>query len=475
MQQDEACALGFPVIAELTSSDEFDRTGWTGRLAAALKQLGEAQRPYRTQIDQQRKFLDFTARDVTTWRQSENLSTVLRSFHSQDGIPALRIPLRQVRQILTAHPSLTGVVDPLSVQDELWIQDVNLGGTEYLRGIVSGLMARAEEHSSDGHVAAAHELSMLLEAAAGQFVAGYRDPSLGYHVVLFRGLRLDRAIPVGDEVRIVPLDELEDFVNLQSLGQMMPLALSGNSQDFAAVTKPFRWTPQLVRSRAEATPKLPDAHAFLEDAEDLVELLAVLHESPVVCLAKMLCKNRIASLLLGRFHSVGGFTYGRSGQGFRWRGASPNVNHEVIERACKAFRSRAAKQYKDCAPIIGRLSEALSRGGRFGVNDRIFDVAIALERMYQMDGSEIRYKLGTRAAFFLGRSPHERRQIFDDLRKFYSKRSTMIHGRGNDSDAQSNFGRGFHIARRTLEMLLESGLPSDWDQVVIDGDDMDSQ
>ncbi len=449
------------------------QTGWAADLATALKQLGEALQPYQPKIDQWRKFLDFMARDVTPWRQTEHLSTALRLFHDPDRIPDLRNPLHQVRRMLTVHPSLEGVVDPLSVRDELWIQDVNGGGAAHLSGIVSGLMARAEDHSRDGYVAAAHELRMLLEAAGDQTAAGCCDPSLGYHVVLFRGLRLDRAIQVDDDVRIVPLDEIEDFVNRQSLVQMMPVAFSGDSQEFGAVIKPFRWTPQLIRNQAEATWKRPpDSFDFLKDAESLVELLAVLHESPVVCLAKIgVCKNRIASLLLGQRHSIGGFVYGRSGQGFRWRGASRDVNPEAIERARMAFRDRTSRRYECYAPIIGRLSEALSRDGRFHVNDKIFDVAIALERMYKMGGSEIRYKLGTRAAFFLGCNPRERHQIFGDLSKFYSKRSDMIHARKNNGNAQSIFGSGFHIARLTLEKLLEIGTPSNWDDVVMNVDD----
>ncbi len=458
------------MVPHLTPSGNFDRSGWVAQLAAALTELGRAQQAYQTEVSQQCTFLDFIKMDDTPWRKSEHLSTALRSLYAPGRIPALGDALHQVRRLLTAHPSLKDVLDPSSDHDELWVQDVNLGGTEYLRGIVSGLMARAEEHSRDGYVAAAHELRMLLEAEGDQPAEGCCDPSLGYHVVLFRGLRLDRAFPVEDDVRIVPLDEIGDFVNRQSLCQAMPFALSGEGRELAAAIKPFRWKPQLVKSQADAIVKLPDAHDFLEDAEGLVELLAVLHESPVVCLAKIaVCKNRIASLLLGRFHSIGGFTYGRLGQNFQWRGVSHIVNHEVIERACKTFRNRDSQRYKACAPFIGRLSEALSRDGRFGVTDKILDVAIALEGMYKLDQGEIGYKLRTRAGFFLTCELNERRKVFQYLRKFYEKRSSIIHGRGNENDAQEIFRLGFHIAKRTVDKLLEGGFPDDWDEIIIAG------
>ena len=51
--------------------------------------------------------------------------------------------------------------------------------------------------------------------------------------------------------------------------------------------------------------------------------------------------------------------------------------------------------------MIAWLAEALARTGRFQADDKILDVAIALERMYELDRSEISFKLKTRAACFL--------------------------------------------------------------------------
>ena len=44
------------------------------------------------------------------------------------------------------------------------------------------------------------------------------------------------------------------------------------------------------------------------------------------------------------------------------------------------------------APIVVRLAEAIARDGRFAEQERILDVAIALERMYELVGGEIRDK-----------------------------------------------------------------------------------
>ena len=61
---------------------------------------------------------------------------------------------------------------------------------------------------------------------------------------------------------------------------------------------------------------------------------------------------------------------------------------------------------------IRRLAALPSREGRFGTEDRLLDTAIALEAVYSLDAPEITYKLGIRAARYLGTNGEERIQIF---------------------------------------------------------------
>ena len=65
---------------------------------------------------------------------------------------------------------------------------------------------------------------------------------------------------------------------------------------------------------------------------------------------------------------------------------------ETLAEARKAYENRGSKGFGKLAPVVARLSEALARNGRFAVDDRILDVAIALERMYELDGGEISHK-----------------------------------------------------------------------------------
>ena len=145
---------------------------------------------------------------------------------------------------------------------------------------------------------------------------------------------------------------------------------------------------------------------------------------------------------------------------------------EALDEARQAFKERQSDNYQYCAPIIGRLAEALARSGRFQTEDKILDVAIALERMYELEGSEISFKLKMRAASFLETSTDGRRQVAQDVGKFYDVRSGIVHKRKKPLLAETiaaTFTRGFEVARRSVVKLLRDGPPKDWNEMVIAG------
>ncbi len=74
---------------------------------------------------------------------------------------------------------------------------------------------------------------------------------------------------------------------------------------------------------------------------------------------------------------------------------------------------------------IRRLAASFSRpGSRFGEEDRILDVAIALEVLY---GGTTGPRLSPRAAGLLGASAAEQMQTYDQARRFYDVRSRIVH------------------------------------------------
>ena len=77
------------------------------------------------------------------------------------------------------------------------------------------------------------------------------------------------------------------------------------------------------------------------------------------------------------------------------------LTRDALAEARDVFLNREGERYSRMAPVVGRLAEALARDGRFAVEDRILDIAIALERMYELEQRDGSFQLKTRAAYFL--------------------------------------------------------------------------
>ena len=62
------------------------------------------------------------------------------------------------------------------------------------------------------------------------------------------------------------------------------------------------------------------------------------------------------------------------------------------------------------------------------LEDRIIDLMIVLEALFQDSNGELSYKLSLRCAYFIGKNADERKEIFDKLREAYKTRSKIVHG-----------------------------------------------
>ena len=118
------------------------------------------------------------------------------------------------------------------------------------------------------------------------------------------------------------------------------------------------------------------------------------------------------------------------------------------------------------ALALRRLAASLSRpGGKFGEEDRILDVAIALEIFY---GGKKGHELAKRAARLLGADAAEQIRNYDQARRFYSVRSRIMHTEEPAPARESLYREleaGRDLACRSLGSLLACDLPVDWAQV----------
>lgn len=63
------------------------------------------------------------------------------------------------------------------------------------------------------------------------------------------------------------------------------------------------------------------------------------------------------------------------------------------------------------------------------LEDKILDLAIALEALFSKGPGDLRYKVSLRLSRLLENNPENREKIFEKTKKFYSQRSSIVHGR----------------------------------------------
>ena len=382
----------------------------------------------------------------------------------------LRSALTRALDILAAHPTLADIADSSSSDRKFVVVIADRGEETDLLHVLVGLMTRGRELPEDGFRVACRELKGLLGPDGADDTM---QLNAGFHVVLFYGLRFEEEIAITEDMRIVPFEKVRDYVDESLLRPFSPnLAVPEPWETVGAIVKSFEWHPVFHPADDAICLDLDWGGSFREDGERLVELLAITHAAPVVCLVTMhYCMDRVACRLLGQPHHRACYTFGRSAQSFDRMSVSREPCPTALDEARVLFRERNGTRFRRYEPIVARLAEAATRSGRFAVDDRILDVAIALERMYELDQGEIVFKLKTRAACFLESDTAGRTQVFKDVGRFYDARSAIVHSarskRASAKKREAAFGKGFDIARRSLGKLLREGSPADWNEMVI--------
>ena len=130
----------------------------------------------------------------------------------------------------------------------------------------------------------------------------------GFHAVLFHGLRFEEEITITDDMRIVPFEKVRAYVDETLLRPFSPnLIVPEPWAPVGAIVKLFEWHPEFLPPDEEICLDLDWGGSFREDGERLVELIAITHAAPVVCLVTMhYCAHPVACALLGQPHRRAG-------------------------------------------------------------------------------------------------------------------------------------------------------------------------
>ena len=466
------------------SEEKFVVGDWTGRLARALTKLAEAQAPYLRECGWKTLGLHVTydgqdcesqAFLLDELRMLYSMARQSHAFGQVEYYAPLCAALNPVRYILISHPTLERVVGRLIGRDEFHMQILNSGGSTSPTDLIAGLFARAEEFKNDGLQAAAEELNAFLAPAGETSTVNMPgDLNVGYDVLLFWGLTLKERIDAKDGMVLLPFKEISAFVDENQVDEYAPpFAGFHRWQSVGAIVRPYRWKPEFYRPGPPLRDREPNnPWSFFREAQSFLELLAIAHARPVLYLASLPnCIYRSAGRLLGQSNHQGSFYQrGRSVQEFDGLDLCKVLDKEAYAEAKVAFDNRESERHRRMAPIISRLANALARDGRFAGADRILDVAIVLECMYELDSRNISSKLQDRASRYLGGDAKSQQLVKENIKEFYEVRSAIIHGRLDRMTPQKismAFDKGFNIARRSLFKLLHDGPPDNWNALVV--------
>ena len=457
--------------------DEFSADEWVDRLAQALPKLAKAQEPWLQEYyGQPRRVLSpyvgrngnppaFPLGDVQTL-----YTRACFAKGSSEGkqYAALLAVLDPVRYILHSHPTLARVLSRIIGRDDFWMPILDSRHWASLTDLISGLMARANELPGDGFRTAARELDAFLAPAGDGETSGVLgDLEVGCDVVLFWGLTLKERIDIGKEMAILPFEQARAFVDESLVKKLAPRGAKFHGwSSVGAVVRSFPWRPEFGRTGYEGEPQLEWPGPFFPEARIFLELLAVSHAAPVLRLAEVSnCIDRSAGRLLGRERHGPGIYQSWPAHGFDGFEVSPELATEALAEAREAFGNRKGERYQRMAPIVVRLAEALARRGQYAAEDRVLDLAIALERMFKPGDKGISAQLQRGVADLLGGDDDAQSQMKKAMKHVYDVRSAIIHGPKDDrktrllEEKDRAFGAGFDLARRSLFEMLRDGPP----------------
>ena len=454
------------------TSKTFDHGSWIERLAGALSALAKAQEPYLQAYWQHhpREHVIVDGKDQTPYPLDDLRMVYSNVRHSGKLIGAARYaPLREVldptRHALLAHPKLekVAVINRPVGENDFWMRILNSGTSISAGDLIAGLMARAAELEGNGFRAAAGELNAFLSPVRdGEAPGVLGNLDEGCDALLFWGLTVTERIDLEDNMAILPYAEVRRFVERQQVEELAPSGARFHGwRSIGAVVRPFRWRPVFRQKGSFNEPMRAPKQPFFPEARKFLDLLAVSHAEPVVPLGITSdCIDVSAARLLGRENHYPAMDQKWPAHGFDGFGDCPVLRPEALHEVREVFSNRKSAHFRRMATYVSRLAEALGRAGRFALRDKVVDVAIGLEGMYDLPKQGKSRALQERVSSYIGTGTENRQRIKESIRTFYEARSDMVHSGSGEASPFTNgaaFVTGFDLARRSLFKLLQEG------------------
>ena len=450
-----------------TSFDEWD---WIRRFGAELETVAANARPQYSPMPPMplgmrpigeydsalrlgyRRLAARAKHDSAAWKQFNDSNLWI------DGDPA------EARAILREHPQMNPWIFGSGKDEAVEIRILNGVRRTGLTWLVSCLTKLSVKEGGEGAARRLHEF--LTAASSARIPAD--------EIIVVHGLIVGGRVDLGSGAYLVPYEDARIEFDLPDEPEPFQKERTPNA---AALVRGLEFGPGI--GSLEKGSGLPDMRveycfptdyridleSWFEDAKFLVDLLSVASRAPLLSRTRYVqLPTWIQEIDPNFAHpnvTSGGFVSDAWPDG---RDLSKGVADDFVTLACDWY----AEPQKPHALALAtrRLAASLSRpGGRFGEEDRILDVAIALEICY---GGKKGHELARRAARLLGADATEQIRSYDQARRFYSVRSRIVHTEGPAPARDSLHGEleaGRDLACRSLRDLLKCDMPVDWAQV----------
>lgn len=457
---------------------EFDVSGWIDRLATELVVLDRVHKPYLNEYLERNS--SALVQDgghheaVFPLDDAQMLYTAIRhnmAFGEEVNSEPLHKVLDRVRHVLLSHPTLERVaVSGRSIgENDFWMSTLNSGSSISASDLIAGLMARSSD-LSDGHfMKAVRELHAFLSPPGGCGMDDFLENlDEGCDILPFYGLAVTERIELSEGLSLFPLQEIKRFLDEELLQEISPKdAVFHNWWCGGAVANTYRWRPAFRQRGCIDEPLWYPPQTQFSAVHQLIDLIAVSHETPVFPLALISgCIDSSAGRLLGTEKHGPGMYQKLSVGNFRFA-QCPTIRKEELDRVLEVFKKLQRPDFNKFHSYLSRLATALRRNERHDGENRIVDVAIVLEAMYELPKSGKTQALACRVSDFLGTGEEDRVRLEGNVRDFYNVRSEIVHGVSKAAASFRNdvaFVRGFNLARRSFFKLVMDRPPDDWEK-----------
>ena len=451
---------------------DFDEANWIRRLGDALEAVAANARPSYSPlppetmrsgpIDEYWSALHRGYRDLAA--RAKHDPAAARQF--KDSPLWVKKDPAAARAILREHPLIKSGLVGSGKDEAVGFRILNRAFRSDLTWLVSCL---AKLSMKEGGEAAARRLHCYLTAAANASVPAHE-------ITVFHGLVVAGRFDLGRGAYLAPYEHARVEFDLPDEPEPLPETSTPNA---GVLVRSLGYGPGVAPLDDYCGSGLPnvqvgyrfptdyriDLERWFEDAKFLVDVFSIAVQAP------LLSRTRYVQLPKWIQEIDPNFAHWNLDSGGSVSVARPKAR-ELSKSDAEAFVALARDWYTEpekphaLALAMRRLAASLSRpGGRFGEEDRILDVAIALEICY---GGTTGHELAKRAARLLGTDATEQIRTYDEARRFYSVRSRIVHT-AEPVPARDSLYReleaGRDLACRSLKGLLKYDMPVDWTQV----------